>query len=171
MKALVVYESMFGNTETIAHAIAEGLGEAFEVTLAEVNQLPPVSDTDLLVVGGPTHALGLSRPETRLEAARRGEARHGTTEVGIREYLDLSPTLTGVAAAAFDTKVDKPFLPGSAARKAHRRLHRLGCRMLLPAQSFLVSGTTGPLVDGEVNRARRWATELAAVLLTERHRV
>jgi hypothetical protein len=171
MKALVVYESMFGNTEVIARAVADGLGDAFEVTLADVTTMPSATDTHLLVVGAPTHAFGLSRPGTRQDAARQGTIREGAADAGLREYLDVSPMLTGIAAAAFDTKVDKPFVPGSAAHKAHRRLRRLGCRMLLPAHSFRVTGTTGPLADGEVNQARRWATELAPALLTAQHRV
>lgn len=170
MKALVVYESMFGNSETIARAVAEGLGEVFDVTLAEAGSMPSADGMDLLVVGGPTHAFGLSRPATRTDASKQGTVRPGATDVGVREYLDASPVLTGIAAAAFDTRVKTP-VPGSAAHKAHRRLRRLGCRMLLPAESFRVTGTTGPLVDGEQERARRWATALAAVLLTERHRV
>jgi hypothetical protein len=170
VKALVVYESMFGNTEAVARAVANRLSEAFEVTLSDVREMPPVHDVDLLVVGAPTHAWGLSRPSTRVDAARKGTIRTGATEVGLREYLNLSPTLSGVAAAAFDTRIDKAW-SGSAARKAHRELRRLGCRMLLPAKNFAVTGTTGPLVDGEQQRAGRWAAELTAVLLTERRRV
>jgi hypothetical protein len=171
MKALVVYESMFGNTEMIARAIADGLGEACDVTLADVATMPPTTGMDLLVAGGPTHAFGLSRPATRQDAARQGTVHAGAADVGLREYLDVSPMLTGLAAASFDTKIDKPFLPGSAAHKAHRRLRALGCRMLRPAETFRVAGTAGPLVAGETERAQRWATGLAATLLAGRHSV
>jgi len=170
VKALVVYESMFGNTETIARAIADGLSATFEVVLSDVRAIPPAHDVDLLVVGAPTHAWGLSRPSTRIDARTKGTIRAGATELGLREYLSLSPTLNGVAAAAFGTRVDRAWA-GSAARKAHRELRRLGCRMLAPAEDFAVTGTTGPLVEGEEKRAGRWAAELTAVLLTERHRV
>jgi flavodoxin len=170
VKALVVYESMFGNTQAVARAVADRLSEAFEVTLADVRQVPPAHDVDLLVVGAPTHAWGLSRPSTRIDAERQGTIREGATEIGLREYLNLSPMLTGVAAATFGTRVDKAWA-GSAARKAHQRLRRLGCRMLLPAQNFAVTGTTGPLLDGEQERAGRWAAQLTALLLTERRRV
>jgi len=170
VKALVVYESMYGNTEEVARAVAERLTEAFEVTLSDVRDMPPVHDVDLLVVGAPTHAWGLSRPSTRVDAARKGTARDGATEIGLREYLNLSPTLNGVTAAAFDTRIDKAW-SGSAARKAQRELRRLGCRMPLPAENFAVTGMTGPLADGERERAGRWAAELSALLLTERRRV
>jgi hypothetical protein len=157
MKALVVYESLFGNTETIARAIADGLAGAFTAPSAE--------GFDLLVAGAPTHAFGLSRPSSREQAQQSGPVRAGATKAGLREYLATSPQLTGLAAAVFDTRVDKP-ITGSAARKAHRRLHRLGCRMLVPPAGFRVAGTTGPLLAGEEDRARRWAAALATALRT-----
>ena len=162
MKALVVYESMFGNTEKIARAIAEGLGEGLTVTLADVSTKPAAAGTDLLVIGGPTHAFGMSRPSTREQAAQQGTVRADATGFGIREYLAGAPTLAGMPAATFDTRVNKPMLPGSAARRAQRHLRRLGCRIVLPAQSFLVSGTAGPLGAQEELKARRWGAALAA---------
>jgi len=171
MKALVIYESMFGNTETIARAVAEGLRETFDVTVADVSTMPRAFEMDLLVVGGPTHAFGMSRPSTREQAAQQGTVRPRAVDVGIREYLDCSPTLTGLAAAAFDTKVDKPFLPGSAAHRAQRQLRRLGCHIVLPAQSFLVGGTAGPLKVDEHERAREWGTALAAAVTAAQHTV
>jgi hypothetical protein len=134
MRALVVYESMFGNTEAIARAVADGLGE---VVLADVASIPSAAGVDLLVVGAPTHAFGLSRPATRQDASRQGTVRPGTADVGLREYLDVSPRLSGLAAAAFDTRIDKFWVPGSAAHKAHRRLRSLGCRMLDRRRAFM----------------------------------
>ncbi len=117
MKALVVHESMFGNTEKIARAIADGLAGTCEVTLADVSTAPAAEDIDLLVAGAPTHAFGLSRPSSRQQAEQNGTVRPGAASSGLREYLAASPPLTGVAAATFDTRVDKP-ITGSAARKA-----------------------------------------------------
>jgi len=169
MRALVVYESVFGNTEEIARAVAAGLSETFEVTFADVNSMPPAFGMDLIVAGGPTHAFGLSRPSTREQATRQGTVRPGA--VGLREYLDCSPPLTDIRAAAFDTKVNKPRMPGSAARKAQHQLRRLGCRIVLPAQSFFVSGTTGPLITGEEKRARDWGLALASTVMAAQHKV
>ncbi|BBH69955.1 hypothetical protein ACTI_66400 [Actinoplanes sp. OR16] len=73
MKALVVYESMFGNTEAVARALAEGLGESLDVIVADVQDRPAVGDADVLVAGAPTHAFSLSRPSTRADAAGKGE--------------------------------------------------------------------------------------------------
>ena len=161
MKALVIYESMFGNTEAVARAVAEGLSGRFDVTVADVRAGPPAQGNDLIVVGGPTHAFGMSRPASRRDAVRQGAAGDATT--GIREWLSTVAHLSGVPAAAFDTRVDKP-LVGSAGRKAHRALRRLGCRMVAPAESFFVTGTPGPLADGEQQRARRWGQSLAAAV-------
>jgi flavodoxin-like protein len=171
MKAMVIYESQFGNTEAIARAVAEGLGAACEVTLADVSTVPSTAGQDLLVLGGPTHAFGLSRPRTREDAGRMATVRRGATEIGLREYLNLSPTLAGLAAATFDTRIDKPRLPGSAARKAAHQLRRLGCRMVAAPESFRVTGTLGPLLAGESDRARRWAEGIAAALRVDKHPV
>lgn len=171
MKALVIYESMFGNTEAVARAIAAGLRETFDVTVADVSTMPRAFGMDLLVVGGPTHAFGMSRPSTREQAAQQGTVPPPVVDIGIREYLDCAPRLTGMPAAAFDTKMDKPFLPGSAAHRAQRQLRRLGCRIVLPARSFLVTDTAGPLKEHEESSARQWGTALAAAAAAAPHRV
>jgi hypothetical protein len=73
--------------------------------------------------------------------------------------------------ATFDTRIAKPRLPGSAAAAAEKRLRRLGFRSVVASNSFYVERTTGPLMDGEPERARRWGDELAAALAAEqRHR-
>ncbi|MDI6098719.1 flavodoxin domain-containing protein [Actinoplanes sp. NEAU-A12] len=168
MKALIVYESMLGTTEAIARAVAERLEMSFDVTVADVRTLPAAGDTDLLIVGAPTHAFSMSRHRTRADATWHGRRKARAPEIGIREYLDCSPWLTGIHAAAFDTALRKPSLPGSAARKAYRRLDGLGCHMLTAAKSFYVTTATGPLLDGELERARRWADTVAATVLAVR---
>ncbi|PRY30618.1 flavodoxin family protein [Pseudosporangium ferrugineum] len=171
MKALIIFESMFGNTQSIAHAVAEGLGDAYDVRVADVATMPRAYGVDLVVVGGPTHAFGMSRPSTREDARRQGTVREGAVAAGLREYFDCSPVLHGLAAAAFDTKINKPLVPGSAARKAQKELRRLGCRIVLPAEHFLVTGTGGPLLEGERERARQWGAALAQAAAREHHSV
>jgi hypothetical protein len=92
--------------------------------------------------------------------------RQGATaaDVGLREWLAQCGRLDGMPAAAFDTRVNRPRLTGSAARKAARELRRLGCRLVLPAEGFRVMGTTGPLCPGEEDRARGWGATLASSL-------
>jgi hypothetical protein len=163
MHALVVYETSFGNTEAVARAVAEGLATRATVQVVDAATAPEsLAGVDLAVVGGPTHAFGLSRVSTRQDARRRGASR-GDVERGLREWLaelDAGPRTT--STAAFDTKVSRPRLPGSAARRAHRRLRRLGLAALARPRTFRVSGTEGPLRDGELDRAREWGRELAA---------
>lgn len=159
---LVVYESILGNTEEVARAVAEGLGRSRTVTISEVGHAPDVihEDVDLLVVGGPTHAFGLSRPESRREAAAEATGAVPSTGRGLREWLEaLAPSDTNTAFATFDTRVSLHF-PGSAARKAHKRLRAKGFRSLEDPQSFIVHGKAGPLADGETERARAWGEGL-----------
>jgi hypothetical protein len=167
MRALVVYESMYGNTREIAEAIATGLAEAMTVEVVEVGVAPPSigPEVDLLVVGGPTHAHGMSKPDSRRTAARNASRGLASNGIGIREWLDGLRPGTIRAAAAFDTRIKGPgLLWGSAARGAHGALHRLGARAAAGPESFLVDGPTGPtydrLLDGEVERARTWGREL-----------
>jgi hypothetical protein len=174
MHALVVFESMYGNTKEIAEAVAEGLSTRMPVELAEVAVAPMVvgEDVALLVVGGPTHAHGMSKPDTRRSAAERAAAERGTGSptFGLREWLaGLGNAPAHVVAAAFDTRIRGPrLLWGSAARAAETQLRHAGARVVIPAESFFVGGPLGSvydaLVDGERERARRWGERLAAEL-------
>jgi flavodoxin-like protein len=164
-RAVVVVESMFGNTEAVAQAVAEGLSDQFMVDVVRVADAPTViaNDVDLLVVGGPTHAFGLTREGTRLAARDQGAKPSTGVDVGLREWLGrLHPHSTALAAAAFDTRIKKTGVPGSAARAAMRRLRRLGFRAAARPTSFYVAGIGGPLLAGELTRARGWGAHLAA---------
>jgi hypothetical protein len=161
--AIVVYESMFGNTRTIAEAVAEGLSSRMPTDIHEVGAAPSTvgEDVGLLVVGGPTHAFGMSRPGTREDATRQAGGHVVSEGPGLREWLETLPSGDGrVAVAAFDTRIDHPRVPGSAARKAEKRLRHLRYPVEVRAESFYVSGTPGPLVEGERERARRWGDAL-----------
>lgn len=161
MRALVVYESMFGTTRDIAEAIAEGLSSTMSVTVTEVGAAPKEvpADIGLLVVGGPTHAFGMSRPSTREDAAKQ-TATLVSTGIGIREWLAEAEIDASVPVAVFDTRVDRPRLPGSAAAAAAKRLRRRGRRITAKA-SFYVTGREGGPVDGELGRARWWGRVIA----------
>jgi hypothetical protein len=158
---------MFGNTERIAKAIGEGISTKLPVELVEVGSAPPEigSDVALLVVGGPTHAFGMSRPSTRQDAAKQAQGQVVSERLGIREWLEGLGRVASVPAAAFDTKVKQRWAPGSAARSAQKRLDRLGFTRAEAAQNFYVTGTPGPLLEGEVDRARRWGERLASELV------
>ncbi|MBD7958164.1 flavodoxin family protein [Microbacterium sp. Sa4CUA7] len=165
MRALVVYESLWGNTEAVARAIGHRLSATMAVELVVAEAAPPGLDgVDLLLVGGPTHAFSMTRATSRQEAVDRHGAPRAPAR-GIREWLaDLDRPSTPTRAATFDTRTDKPRLPGSAARAAAKRLSRLGFDLIGDPMSFRVSGYDGPLLDGELDRAAAWATGLAAEL-------
>jgi len=164
-QALVVYESMFGNTEQVAEAIGEGLRSKVEVEVVRVDRAPEVlaDSLDLLVVGGPTHAFSMSRPGTREGAAAQATVVM-PSQIGIREWLDrLLPDDGTAVIATFDTRVTKVRrLPGSAARAAAKVLRRRGLGVVAESVSFFVEDSTGPLSEGELDRARAWGASLAA---------
>jgi hypothetical protein len=170
MRARVVYESMFGNTQAIAQAVADGLAETVSVDFEEVGSAATdvAADVALLVVGGPTHAFGMSRERTRESAAVQASGDVVSAGQGLREWLGyVTGGSRAIAAAAFDTRIDKPRMPGSAAHGAEKRLRRLGFHVLVPAASFYVTDTSGPLVVGERERARRWGELLGSTMATE----
>jgi flavodoxin len=109
MKTLVVYESMFGNTGAIAHAIASGLESHSDVEVHDVHDVPSeaVRTADLIVAGGPTHAFSMSRPSTRADAVKQGAPQRDAA-AGLREWLaELSSSPGTALVATFDTRVDK----------------------------------------------------------------
>ncbi len=164
MRALVVFESMFGDTKAVADAVAMGLAEGMKVETVEVGSAPTVLDPviDVVIVGGPTHAFGMSRATTRDDAVKKSDGAGVLSDkLGIREWLETVTVSPDLQVAAFDTRVYKPHLPGSAAHAAERRLRRLGCTVFAPAKSFYVAGTKGPLVDGELDRASNWGRSLS----------
>lgn len=166
-KALVVYESMFGNTEKVAQAIGAGLATSLDVEVVEVSAAPvePGPDVTLVVAGGPTHAFGMTREATRADAIELG-AEHGAREFGLREWIDRLPTRRGgPSLATFDTRTTgRRRMPGSAARAAERAARRHGYDPAAPAESFFVADTDGPLVPGELERATDWGRDLIALV-------
>ena len=168
MNALIVYESMYGNTEAVAGAIAEGLGPDFTTVLKAVHEAGTVpDDVNLLVVGGPTHMHGLSTSLSRSMAASAAKedatklAPGATEGPGLRVWLRDLPRRAGGRAVAFDTRGDaRAAVTGSAARGIARRLRHHGYGVIA-TESFLVADAEGPLEEGELDRARSWAAALA----------
>ena len=163
MRAVVVYESMFGNTQRIAEAIGAGVATRLGVETLEVGGAPPIlgDDIALLVVGGPTHAFGMTRDSTREQAAEQAEGPIVSKEAGIREWLSNLEAPSAVCTATFDTCFQKARFMGTAGRAAAKRLRRMGLPVVADPEHFYVSGTPGPLLPGEEERARRWGEEVA----------
>lgn len=167
MKALVVYESMFGNTAQVAQAIADGLRETMSVDLLEAHEAPsaPSEDVDLVVAGGPTHAFSMSRTRTRAEAIAQGATR-GLVDLGLREWIAGIPGGHHASSlVTFDTRVSKArHLPGSAAKSAAKAGRKHGFTSYASPESFYVEDIGGPLLDGELERATAWGRELGALV-------
>lgn len=149
MRALVVYDSEFGNTRHIAEEIAANLRPRYTVDLLaaiEVSDIP--EDIDLLVIGGPTHAHG---------ASEHMKALFSVMGKGI---------LHGIPTAAFDTRFQMPrWLTGSAGSAIARHLKRSGGEMVAEPESFFVArGKEAVLLPGEQERAAEWARALLAKL-------
>ena len=160
MRALVVYESSWGNTKAVAEAVAQGLGGASVVEVSEVGEVR-WDELDLLVAGGPTHAFSMSRPSTRRDAHNQG-ASGGPDERGLREWLSALPAELPVPVATFDTRATMVRnLPGSAAKAAVKELRRHHHGRVIDRCSFYVEDSAGPLADGELERAVAWGAELA----------
>lgn len=159
MRALVVYESLWGNTEKVARAIADELSSVGTVDIFDSDAAPSSTDGySLLVVGAPTHAFSMSRPSTRADAVKSHSAPHEPVK-GVREWLtDLERPSVKTPTLVFDTRVDQPRLPGSAAKAARHELHDLGFDTSVMQQTFRVHGYEGPLLDGETERAIEWAS-------------
>lgn len=168
MQVLVVYESMYGNTRHVAEAIARGMEGRASVTLVTASDAreQDVSAYDLVVVGGPTHVHGMSRPSTRhgaVEAATQPgsdlELEPDAESDGVREFLAHLRPVNGVGAA-FDTRLDaSPVLTGRASKTIGKKLRKLGLTLIAEPESFLVDKKT-VLEPHEAERASRWGRAL-----------
>jgi hypothetical protein len=165
MTVWIVAESMFGSTREAAEQMAAGIRHVMPSTAVEVHdvaksRLVLPDDVTLLIVGGPTHAFGMSRESTREDAHRRGST--AETAMGVREWLDVvSIARPHLPVVSFDTRVARHLVPGSAAKAIARRLRRLGCYLLEAPVTFYVDEVMGPLSEGEADRAHAFGQMVA----------
>ena len=170
MRAVVVYESMYGNTHLIADAIGAGLRTAFDVSVVPVSHASAavLNGADLVVVGGPTHVHGMSRASTRKAAVQAADKPVGGLKVepdalgpGLREWFGSLGDYP-VKAAAFDTRMHGPAVfTGRAAKGVARLLREHGFHVVAEPESFLVT-KQDRLEPQETERAREWGGKLAA---------
>ncbi len=149
-KALIVYYSMYGNTEKVAKALAQGLTEGgveAESISVESVKLDQLGSYDLLAFGSPIHAWNISKP--------------------MKDFLERLKTvdsLTGKKAFAFDTKAGRSRLAGDAAGKIEGKLKSLGMSVVKAHESAFVKGREGPLEEGAEEQFRKLGAELAKTL-------
>jgi len=178
MKALVIYESMYGNTHLIASAIAGGLCSDVETTVVRADEADPdlVESADVIVVGGPTHAHGMSRASTRKAAVAAADKTGSklvldteSHESGLREWF-ASVNRLDKKAAVFDTRIDMPAVfTGRASKGIARELRHHGARLISEPRSFFVT-KDNRLEPHEESEAHEWGAQLAEVLDGQRSR-
>jgi len=141
MKALIVYDSVYGNTEKIARAIAEAITPSGEVKVLGAGEANPseLASIDLLIVGSPTHG--------------------GRPTPAVQDLLNKVPKLQGINVAAFDTRIPTKLVGvfGYAAGRIANNLKRKGGTLIASPEGFFVTGSKGPLKEGELERAAGWA--------------
>ncbi len=174
MRALVVYESIYGNTHTVAEGIAVGLRPEGDVRVVSVGDATNdlVRWADLVVVGAPTHIHGMTRSSSRKSAIDNATRSGGTVTLdpaadgpGVRDWLRSVEGVRDKRAAAFDTRLPGPAVfTGRASGGIVRGLRRHGFSIAGKPQSFLV-GKDSRLIQGETERAVRWGAELASELV------
>jgi hypothetical protein len=161
MKAVVVYESHFGNTAAVARAIAEGIGPDARVLNTDEATPEAIGDADLIVAGAPVIAFGLSRDGMKAQIAAAAENAPTPADVShplLRTWLDRLPAGPRMGAA-FETRIW--WSPRGATGTIESRMKRIGYRIAGKAERFIVAGGYGPLRDGEVDRAHAWGAKLA----------
>lgn len=151
MNTLVVYDSLYGNTEKVAQAIAGALTPLATVRMLRVGEatITALESVDLLIVGSPTQG--------------------GRATPAIQEFINKVPAggLKNVRVIAFDTRIsaeDKGIglrflmrLLGYAAGRIASSLQAKGGSLAVPPAGFIVEGKEGPLKEGELERAADWA--------------
>jgi flavodoxin I len=143
MKSLVIYDTLYGNTEQVAKAIANGIGGEVH----KINEIDPANlkGFDLLIIGAPTQG--------------------GRTTKAMLEFLDKIPdsSLKGANVAVFDTRLTNKLVGvfGYAAGRIEKTLKEKGANAVVPAEGFFVKGAKGPIKDGEIERATSWAKKIA----------
>ena len=151
MKTLVIFDSVFGNTEKVAQAIAAALGaQAIPVSQVEAGQLRGL---DLLVIGSPTRGF---RPTEGITKLFNGLSKNHLAGVRVAAF-DTRIVLETIDSKALRFLVDKG---GYAASTIAKTLEKKGGRLAAPAEGFFVTGEQGPLKEGELERAATWARNL-----------
>jgi flavodoxin I len=147
MRALIVFDSLHGNTAKVAQAIGDALAGEVRVRRVDGVSAAELGAVDLLIVGSPTHG--------------------GWFTEAIKDWLDqiLATGVQGTRFAAFDTRTPPTRLSrifGFAAPRIAKSLEKKGVTLLVPPAGFIVKGIKGPLDEGELERAAGWAQEIAA---------
>jgi flavodoxin I len=146
MKTIVIYDSLYSNTEQVAKAIGGGIGGEVKIVKAAEADTASLGSYDLIIIGGPTQG--------------------GRHTMPVKDFLDKVPAdvLKNKNVATFDTRLKSAWVKifGFAAPRIADALKEKGGNLVKPAEGFFVKGRRGPLLDGELERAAAWAKTIAA---------
>jgi len=164
VNAIVVYESLWGNTAAIARAIAEGIGEGTPALSTAEATAEKVAGADLVVAGSPI--LGFTLPTESMRASMGSNlpatvSQPDLSHPSMRSWLESMPSHSGTFAT-FETRVKGPW--GNAVKAIAKGLTAAGLKPVASgahSMAFIVTGKYGPLREGELERARAWGNELA----------
>jgi flavodoxin I len=156
MKAMVVYDSAYGNTEQIAQAIGKALGALEDVETRRVGDVQPehLREVDLLIVGSPTQRFRPTPATTNLLKRIPNDGLEGVKVAGFDTRFSESE-INKIRILAFFVRIF-----GYAAQPITDRLEKKGGELVVPAEGFYVADTEGPLLEGELERAAEWAKEI-----------
>lgn len=143
METLVIFDSNFGNTKKVAEVIASEL-DAKAISVSDFNE-EELEGVNLLIVGSPINAW---RPTEKINKFLSGLAKE---------------ELKDIKVAGFDTRA-KIFISGDAAKKIVKKLEEAGAKSITEPQGFYVKGKEGPLFEGEIEKAKKWAKEIKSKL-------
>ena len=143
MKALVLFDSVYGNTKKIAETVAKELGKDVKTVSISDFKSKDLTGINMLVVGSPI--LGWKPSE------KTGKFLAGLS----------AGQLKGIQAAAFDTRV-RIFFHGDAAGKIAKGLEQAGAKIVAEPYGFIVEGREGPLAANAVAKAKEWAGSIKA---------
>jgi flavodoxin len=163
MNAIVVYESLWGNTAEVARAVAEGLGPGARALRTDEASAADAAGADLIVAGAPVFGFKLSSPQMR-DGIRKNPGRGPAPDLScppLSAWLEALAPGSGWGAA-FDTQVRGPF--GKGAPEVASLLEAAGYAPLAEPEGFVVRGRHGPLKKGETERARAWGEQLSRAL-------
>jgi flavodoxin len=155
MKALIIYDSVFGNTEKVAQSIGAALGTPGQVETLPVSQvtLDQLRGLEVLIVGSPTRSF---RPTPAISQFLKGLPKNHLAGINVATF-DTRIWLPTIDSATLRFLVDKG---GYAANTLANMLEKKGGTLTAPPEGFLVTGEQGPLKDGELERAAEWAREI-----------
>ena len=155
MKVLIVYDSVFGNTEKVARAIGAALGANGQVDTLPVSQVTvdKMHGLHLLIVGSPTRSF---RPTPAVSQFLKALPNNHLAGIQVAT-VDTRIWLNTIDSSVFRFVVNKG---GYAANTIATALKKKGGNLLTPPEGFLVTGEQGPLKEGELERAAEWAGQI-----------